>query len=255
WLGREEPLGVGRDGAGKAGALLHPAADLGREVVFEPAEPHERQLQLGNLADLDGPEVGELAEREPDVLGERQGTPERAPLEQDTEGAPQDIALVRRGGGEVGGAVPDRAAGGLVQADHVSKEGALPAAAPAHDEEDVAAVDREVEVAHHDVIPEGHRQALHRDVRIAPGCHQIPRTFVRTAKMPSVTMIQTMPSTTAEVAASPTAAASRPQVMPRRQPASATSTPNTTLFPIPSPKSTSPIAPPVSTQYCAGLRP
>src|SRR5262249_58251038 len=119
----------------------------------------------------------------------------------EAEGPRKDAALVGGGGGEVGGAVPARAGGGLVQADHVSKEGALPTAAPAHDEEDVAAADREVEVAHHDVIPEGHRQALHRDVRIAPGCHQIPRTFVRTAKMPSVTMIQTMPSTTAEVAA------------------------------------------------------
>src|SRR5262249_3320928 len=81
--------------------------------------------------------------RPPEVRGGGRAARERAPLERGAEGAPQAAAPGRRGGGKVGGAVPARAAGGLVQADHVSKEGALPTAAPAHDEEDVAAADRE----------------------------------------------------------------------------------------------------------------
>ena len=48
--------------------------------------------------------------------------------------------------------------------------------------------------------------------------------------MPSMTMMSTMDVTTAEVAASPTAAALRPDCMPRRQPTSATRTPNTALL-------------------------
>ena len=48
--------------------------------------------------------------------------------------------------------------------------------------------------------------------------------------MPSMTMMRTMEVTTAEVAASPTAAALRPDCIPRRQPTSATTTPNTALL-------------------------
>ena len=54
-----------------------------------------------------------------------------------------------------------------------------------------------------------------------------PNTSYTTVKTASVTMIQTIPVTTAEVAASPTAAALRPLCMPRKQPAKATTAPNT----------------------------
>ncbi len=43
------------------------------------------------------------------------------------------------------------------------------------------------------------------------------------------TMMLTIPVTTAEVAASPTAEALRPHCIPRRHPARATNTPKTTL--------------------------
>jgi hypothetical protein len=59
-----------------------------------------------------------------------------------------------------------------------------------------------------------------------------------TAKSPSEAMIQTMPVTTADVAAAPTAEALRPHCMPRRQPASATRAPNPTLLNRPNPLST-----------------
>src|SRR6185436_1809569 len=113
---------------------------------------------------------------------------------------------------------------------------ALAASAPPHDEEDIAAADPEVEVTHDDVVPVRHREALHAYL---DGTHlrhfQIPTTLQMTAKMPSVAMIQTIASTTADVAAWPTAAASRPHRIPRRHPASAISTPKTTLLPIPRP--------------------
>ena len=43
-------------------------------------------------------------------------------------------------------------------------------------------------------------------------------------------MIQTIPVTTAEVVASPTAEALRPHCIPRKQPASATNTPKDAAF-------------------------
>ena len=60
-LVEEEDVGIERHGAGEAGALLHAAADLGRVEVLEAAEPHQRELERGHLADLVGREVGELA--------------------------------------------------------------------------------------------------------------------------------------------------------------------------------------------------
>jgi hypothetical protein len=51
-----------------------------------------------------------------------------------------------------------------------------------------------------------------------------------TVKMAEAVMMQTMPVTTADVAACPTAAALRPHCMPRRHPASATSMPTLLLI-------------------------
>src|SRR6266478_201390 len=66
-LVEEEHLRIERHGAREPRALLHAPADLRREVVLEAPEPHERELQGGDLADLRRRERGELLERKPDV--------------------------------------------------------------------------------------------------------------------------------------------------------------------------------------------
>ena len=43
---------------------------------------------------------------------------------------------------------------------------ALAASAGAHDDEHVAAIDGEIQIAHHDEIAICHREVLHRDMRI-----------------------------------------------------------------------------------------
>ena len=54
-----------------------------------------------------------------------------------------------------------------------------------------------------------------------------------TAKAPSDAIIQVMPVTTADVVASPTAAALVPHCIPRKQPVSATKTPKNTPLEMP----------------------
>ena len=61
--------------------------------------------------------------------------------------------------------------------------------------------------------------------------------------------------TTAEVAALPTAAASWPQRMPRRQPAMATMAPNTAALRMPPAKSSMPIISRICCAYCIGSMP
>ena len=96
-LVEEEDLGIERHGARQAGALLHAAADLRGIVVLEALQPDQRELERRHLADLGGAEVGVLAERQADVLGQRHRAPQRAALVEDAD-APQDpLALLRRG--------------------------------------------------------------------------------------------------------------------------------------------------------------
>ncbi len=66
------------------------------------------------------------------------------------------------------------------------------------------------------------------------------------------TTMLTIPVTTAEVVASPTAEALRPLRTPRRHPASATSTPNTALMKRPRSRSLMRTACFVSSRYCIG---
>ena len=55
----------------------------------------------------------------------------------------------------------------------MSEQGALAAAAAAHDDEDIAMVDREVEIAHEHEAAVGHREIAHGDVRTSHGCFPI----------------------------------------------------------------------------------
>jgi hypothetical protein len=133
----------------------------------------------------------------------------------------------------------------LEETDHVLQERALAAAAAAHDDEDRAARDLEVQVAHEDEAAVGHGEIAHGDVRVVPGglvasgvVHHRLALRCRgrlhsTAKKPSATTIRTMLVTTAEVAASPTAEALLPHCMPRRQPESAIRMPKMKLLLMP----------------------
>src|SRR5262249_22028776 len=99
-------------------------------------------------------------------------------------------AILLAGAREGFRAVEYLARGRLEQPDHVAEERALAGAAAAHDDEHLAPRDGEGEVVHEDEAPEGHRQALHADVRRAVRAQrQIPSTWKTTAKMPSATMM------------------------------------------------------------------
>src|SRR5690606_20548029 len=212
-------------------------------------------------------EVGVLAERQRDVLGERHRAPQRALLVQDAHAPQHALALFGVGAGEALAAVEHLALGGLVQPDHVPHQAALARARVAHDDEDVAAADFEIDVAHDDVVAVGHRQVAHLDrdvvvalrvpcvaVRARHGA-QMPRTSKITVNTASATMIETMPETTADVAASPTADELPADCMPRKQPKSATSAPKKTLITTPGTQSSRSIAATVSFQYCVNDMP
>jgi xanthine/CO dehydrogenase XdhC/CoxF family maturation factor len=81
----------------------------------------------------------------------------------------------------------------------------------------------------------GHRKINYGDV--GAGHHQISRTVVMIVMKASETTMKTIPVTTAEVAARPTAEELRPHCMPRMQPAMATRTPNTADLATPTAKS------------------
>ena len=48
----------------------------------------------------------------------------------------------------------------------MAQQGAFAASAAAHDDEDVAAIDHKVEIAHQDEAAVGHRQVAHGDVSL-----------------------------------------------------------------------------------------
>jgi len=106
----------------------------------------------------------------------------------------------------------------------MAQQRAFAAAAAAHNDKDVAFIDREIQVVMDHEVAIGHRQILDDDVRLP---HRIAlriaqygrlgrghRTHIFsvvqiTVAVASMTMISTMHRTTAEVAAAPTAAALR----------------------------------------------
>src|SRR5579875_225741 len=241
-LVEEQDVGVERDRAREPGALLHPAADLRRIEVLEPPEPDQRELEGRDLADLGGPQRRELLERQRHVLGERERAKERPALVEHAEAAQHAHAGGRVGVREALAVVEDLARRGLHEADQVAEQRALAAAAAAHDHEHVAAAHGEVEVAHQHVVAVGHREMPNRDVRLRRHL-QMPSTQKTTANSPQAQMIHTMLVTTAAVAASPTAAELLPDCIPRRQPASATSTPYTHALNTPPARSPSATAP------------
>ena len=117
-----------------------------------------------------------------------------------------------------------------------SQQRALAATAAAHDHKDLAALHGEAHVALNDVLVESQGKAVDGYGRAHNRTYS-PITFSKTAKIASVMMIARIPETTADVAAAPTAAAFRPDSMPRKQPVTATSAPNTAALTMPMLKS------------------
>jgi hypothetical protein len=83
----EEDLGIEGEGAGEAGPFLHAAGDLGGVLVGVLAQADEFEFDLDLDIDDVLVEIGVLAERERDVLGEGHGVEERAGLEEECRSA------------------------------------------------------------------------------------------------------------------------------------------------------------------------
>src|SRR5262249_7325329 len=155
-LVEEEDVGVEGHGPGQPRALLHSPADLRRVKILEAAEPHERELESGDLADLGGSEIGELAQGEAHILGESHGAPQGSALVEHAEATDHELAPVVVRAPEARPVEEDVALGGADQPDEVSEQRALPAAAASHDDEDLPARHVEGEVALDDEVAVGH---------------------------------------------------------------------------------------------------
>src|SRR2546430_3069115 len=173
-LVEEEDVGVERHGPGQAGALAHAAADLRGIELLEASQADQRELQRDELGDLRRREPRVLAERETDVLGQRQRAPERAALVQHPEAAHDPLARLRLRRPEAFAVVEDAAAGGVDEADQVPEQRALAATAAAHDHEDLAGPHREVQVALDDALAVPPVEVAHRDAGVRDAHGRVP---------------------------------------------------------------------------------
>src|SRR6185369_10223214 len=87
------------------------------------------------------------------------------------EPAQQALPRLRIGAREADTVVQHLALQRLVQPDHVAEQRALAAAAAPHDDEDVAAPDGEVQVAHDDDVAVADGQVANLDVDVVAGGH------------------------------------------------------------------------------------
>src|SRR4029077_15058868 len=90
-------------------------------------------------------------------------------LVQDSEPPQQTFALLGLGLREVDVSVCDLARRRFLEPDQMTQQRALAASAAAHDDEDVAALHHEIEIAHQHETAVGHRQVAHDDVRFRAG--------------------------------------------------------------------------------------
>src|SRR5438034_1025014 len=170
----EEDVGVERHGPGQAGALAHAAADLRGIELLEASQADQRELQRDELGDLRRREPRVLAERETDVLGQRQRAPERAALVQHPEAAHDPLARLRLRRPEAFAVVEDVAADGVDEADQVPEQRALAATAAAPDHEDLAGPPRYVQVALDDALAVPHVEVAHRDAGVRDAHGRVP---------------------------------------------------------------------------------
>ncbi len=76
----EQNLGIERHGPGQTGSFLHAAADLGRVIILESRQTDQSKLVGYDVADFTVAHISELAQRQGDIFGQRQGTEQGAAL-------------------------------------------------------------------------------------------------------------------------------------------------------------------------------
>ncbi len=145
-LVEQEHLRLVGDGAGERDALLLAAGELVGVAVGEVRQLDQLQHLLDPRADLGGGLLRHL-EAEADIVGHRHVGEQRIGLEHHA-----DIALVGRQVGDVAPADADGAGGGLLEAGHHAQRRGLAAAGRAEEGDELAPLDGEVEVLHHDVL-------------------------------------------------------------------------------------------------------
>src|SRR5690606_36150777 len=174
---------------------------VGRELG--QADPGQRLQGLLALC-LPG-QFAPHGQRQHHVVEHRHGGPQGRTLEEHAEVLPDALALGLIAREIVDAVVEHAPLRGCQQADEVFEQGALAAAAAAHDREDGAGLDLEV-----DALLDQARTELHAKVlNLEQGHLHTPRALAHTAKTASRAMTPTMPVTTAWVVAWPTPAALR----------------------------------------------
>src|SRR5262245_9181597 len=151
----DHDLGLERDRAGQADALLHAARQLARELVLAALQVDPRQHLRHPRADASGRQIGGLAQRKGDVLPDRHRVEQRGSLEEkaglEPDRAPFLVGLEAR---HVAARDDDPAAVGSEQADeHAAQDGLAGAAAAQHDHR-LARPDLEVDSAQDLVVAE-----------------------------------------------------------------------------------------------------
>jgi hypothetical protein len=170
WLVEKQDVRVQRHRARQAGPLAHAAAELRRIEVLEAREAHQRELERRDVADRGRGQLGELLDRQPDVLGERHRAPQRAFLVQDPDPAQDPLPTLRVRRPEARVVVVDVAPRRRHEPDHVPEQRALAGPARPHDHEDVAGRHGEAEVPLDHPIAVPHVEVADLDARPAPGC-------------------------------------------------------------------------------------
>ncbi len=159
----QDDLRVEHERTGQAGALAHAAGDLAGQLVLLAREPDHLHLLEHDPADLGLGLLRVLAQREGDVVEQRQRAEQGAVLEQHAEqpADPQHVLLRRRH--DVLAVDHAGAALGAQQADHAFQEDRLAGAGRAEQGADLAGGQGERDVVP-DVLPaEGLGQVRHPD--------------------------------------------------------------------------------------------
>ena len=130
--------GIHGHGPGDAGPFSHAAAELGWQVVLDPAQTHELELDPGH--DVDGGllELGVLAQRQRHVVGDRQRVEEGRALKAHPHLASDLDPFVVGHGREVLAVDQNPPGPRTHQTDQVSEQGGLAGTAAAEDHEDLA---------------------------------------------------------------------------------------------------------------------
>ncbi len=225
----EEDVRVEGHGPGQGGPFLHASADLRRIIVFKTGQTDQGKLQGDQFPDPAGIELRIVLKGQGYILGEGHRTPECSILVQDSEPAHHPHSLRGIDVPEARVPVEHFPSQRLFQPDQDLEKCALPAAASAHDDEDVSLVYRKGEVALKDKSAVRHGEVLNDDVGLGHSLSlsQMPSTSHTTVMIAVATMMLTMLVTTADLVASPTAEALLPHCMPLRHPATAMRIPKT----------------------------